>query len=147
MQLQRKKKNNKINLIPIMDAVFIFIFFLLMSAQFVKIHEIASTTPKVSPTKNDKEPLNLKVKITETEVTLSRGTKEKQFAQYKIEDTAQMSQDIVKLKSQFPDEHTATIFPLKTIKYKQVVKVVDAIRVNDQGLKKGFSKIVFSGGN
>ena len=41
------KKPEKPNLIPIMDAVFIFIFFLLMSAQFIDLFEIGSSVPMV----------------------------------------------------------------------------------------------------
>jgi biopolymer transport protein ExbD len=37
---KRKKPEEKLNLVPIMDSVFIFIFFLLMSASFLKIYEI-----------------------------------------------------------------------------------------------------------
>ena len=43
-----KKQMAKPNLIPILDAVFIFIFFLLMSANFIKIFEISSDVPIVS---------------------------------------------------------------------------------------------------
>jgi hypothetical protein len=37
------KKPEKLNLVPILDSVFIFIFFLLMSAQFVDVYEIGSS--------------------------------------------------------------------------------------------------------
>ena len=49
MQKSFSKLNRKTkpNLIPIMDAVFIFIFFLLMSAQFIDIYEINSDAPAV----------------------------------------------------------------------------------------------------
>ena len=54
-----KKKKQGLNLIPILDAIFILIFFLLMSAQFVKIYEIGSDVPIVSdqePPKDKKKP-------------------------------------------------------------------------------------------
>ena len=65
MRVRTKKKVPKLNLIPILDAVFIFIFFLLMSAQFVEIYEIGSDAPTVkNVTKNNKEdPLNLTVDV------------------------------------------------------------------------------------
>ena len=45
----KKKKDKKVkpNLIPILDAVFIFIFFLLISAQFIDVYEINSDAPAV----------------------------------------------------------------------------------------------------
>ena len=55
------------NLIPILDAVFIFIFFLLLSANFLQVYEINSNVPTVSsspPPKNQK-PINLGIKIYE----------------------------------------------------------------------------------
>ena len=51
------------NIIPILDAVFIFIFFLLMSAQFIKYFTIHSDTPSVkminSSEKESKDSLKL----------------------------------------------------------------------------------------
>ncbi len=46
---KRKKKGYApLNLVPIMDAVFIFIFFLIMSSSFVKMFEIQSDVPIIS---------------------------------------------------------------------------------------------------
>ena len=45
---RRAKKGDGINLTPILDAVFIFIFFLILSAQFIKTFEINSDIPLVS---------------------------------------------------------------------------------------------------
>ena len=43
---KNKKKVKPLNLIPILDSVFIFIFFLLMSANFVEFFEIQSNEYK-----------------------------------------------------------------------------------------------------
>ena len=45
---RKKKPDEKLNLVPIMDSVFIFIFFLLMSAQFIHVMEIGSPVPILS---------------------------------------------------------------------------------------------------
>ena len=50
---KRKEPVKRLNLIPILDAVFIFIFFLLMSANFIKIYEVQSDVPIVSTTPPD----------------------------------------------------------------------------------------------
>jgi biopolymer transport protein ExbD len=146
MILRKKKKADKINLIPIMDAVFIFIFFLLMSAQFVKIHEITAAVPAVKETKDDKEPLNLRVSIQDNEVTLTQGTSNRKIASYQIEKLDGMNEQILNLRKSYPEEHTATVVPNKTVEYKKIVKVIDIIRNSDsKGQKNGFSKIVFAG--
>ena len=58
---RKKKKVERLNLIPILDAVFIFIFFLLMSAQFLEIYQVGSDLPIATdaPPPKDKDPLNL----------------------------------------------------------------------------------------
>ena len=76
--LKRKKLNKmpKLNLIPILDAIFIFIFFLLMSAQFLDIYEIGSDAPittTLTQPKPDKEPLNLTLEISNQDVVVKTG--------------------------------------------------------------------------
>ena len=56
MKVGRKlKKPEKLNLVPILDSVFIFIFFLLMSAQFVDVFEIGSSLPMTKEAKDQKD--------------------------------------------------------------------------------------------
>ena len=71
-----RKEIPKLNLIPILDAVFIFIFFLLMSAQFVEIYEIGSDAPAIATVdteKSDKRPLNLTLAISSTSIVIKTG--------------------------------------------------------------------------
>src|SRR6478752_10075234 len=73
---KRKKPEEKLNLVPIMDSIFIFIFFLLMSASFLKIYEIGSPIPIVSDQekpKDDKEPFALTMVLDTNVITLSKG--------------------------------------------------------------------------
>ena len=74
---RKSRKGETPNLIPILDAVFIFIFFLLLSASFVKVFEIGSNIPIVSakspPPKNKKKPLALNLKIQLDKLSLYRG--------------------------------------------------------------------------
>jgi biopolymer transport protein ExbD len=57
---KKEKEFNRLNLIPILDSVFIFIFFLLMSAQFLKYSQINAEVPLVkdgvAPKENNEEP-------------------------------------------------------------------------------------------
>ena len=60
-----KYKFQRPNLIPVLDAVFIFIFFLSLSADFVNLFEINSNVPIVSSAPPSKTiPLNLTLKVT-----------------------------------------------------------------------------------
>ena len=66
-------------------SVFIFIFFLLMSASFLKIYEIGSDVPIVSdaePPKEQKDPLALTMTIDTNEITLSTGVPSRLYKKF-----------------------------------------------------------------
>ena len=72
------KTTPKLNLIPILDAVFIFIFFLLMSAQFLDIFELETKAPAVKTfdeelKKDEKPPLNLTLEIKSNRIYVKTG--------------------------------------------------------------------------
>jgi len=163
---RNKKQDEKLNLIPILDAVFIFIFFLLMSAQFIKIYEIASDVPIVSsspPPKNDKKPLALTLKITNSGFTLSAGIPSKNIKS--IKKTSEGEYDLLSLhdylidvKKRNKSEKSIVLEPEINLSYEEIVKIMDAIRMfknTDEALyfkdkdgldvkiKELFSKIVF----
>ncbi|MBL6989195.1 MAG: biopolymer transporter ExbD [Bacteriovoracaceae bacterium] len=165
----RKKKKHKIsapNLIPILDAVFIFIFFLLMSANFTKIFEISSDIPIVSnqpPPKSKKPPLALTLKLTANDIKVYTGvpsTYVKRFGrmingQY---DLLSLHDYLIKLKKRHVREKSIIVEPIVDIKYEELVKVMDSVRTLsntdeaiyqkdkdglDVRIKDLFSKIVF----
>ena len=71
-----RNRGEKLNLIPILDSVFIFIFFLLMSASFLNLFEISSAVPILSstpPPPNKRPPLALTVIIEENEISVATG--------------------------------------------------------------------------
>jgi biopolymer transport protein ExbD len=133
---KRKEPPQRLNLIPILDAVFIFIFFLLMSANFIKIFEVQSDVPIISsdsppPKKN---PLALTVKVTGTGINLYKGVPSRLIK--KISKTATGDYDlenlhtyIVKLKQNFKDERSVILEPIVDIDYETIVKVMDALRL------------------
>jgi len=72
---RRIKKDEELNLVPIMNLVTILIPFLIMAAQFVQLAVIDSTLPAIgapqpSDEKPDKPPLNLSLAITDRGVTV-----------------------------------------------------------------------------
>lgn len=164
---KRKKPEEKLNLVPIMDSVFIFIFFLLMSASFLKIYEIGSPIPIVSnqePPKNEKEPLALTMVIETNSITLSSGIPSRtlqKFArapggEFNYEDIHRV---LIDVKKQNLSEDSIIFEPTGDLTYEEIVKIMDAVRVLnktddaifkpnkegiDEKIKDLFHKIIFS---
>lgn len=135
---RRSKKHNagKLNLIPILDAVFIFIFFLLMSASFVKIFEISSDVPIVSksrPPKSKKRPLGLTLKIRKNKIQIYTGIpsvlkKTINKISRKQYDLSSLHQYLLNLKKRDPKERTVIIEPIYNLDYEQLIDIMDSVR-------------------
>jgi len=157
----------KLNLTPIMDAVFIIIFFLLTSVNFVKIMEIGSDVPIISendPPPEDKNPLALQLVVKENEIELMRGLNQVLVAKYQRTgegqyDLAALHDQLVNFKREKATEESIIITPEWDISYEELVKVMDTVRLlekTDEAIfrkdKDGidvkvetlFSKILFS---
>lgn len=143
---QRKKKAPpcKPNVIPILDAVFIFIFFLLMSAQFLEIYEIGSDAPAVKTVTEDnkdkKPPLNLTLVVEKQEIKVQTGLDGLTVATipYKEDgyDLKKLGEELVKIKSQHVAETSVIIKPDSKVEYKKLVLIMDACR--EVPKEKGF---------
>lgn len=132
----------KLNLIPIMDAVFIFIFFLLFSAQFIKMFEIETDAPIVSQTpqiaKPDEDPLNLKIKILESKIEVTTGQNEKIVAtliRSSKTDIEKLKTIVLDLRKRFPDDDYAILAPVSSIPYEDIIEVIDLIQTLPEGMK------------
>jgi biopolymer transport protein ExbD len=134
---KRKRKDEKINLIPILDAVFIFIFFLLMSANFLKVYEIQSDVPIISdakPPKNPKKELALTITIKKKSIVVSTGTPSmirKVFKQvagdYPLN---KLHEYLIQLKKKHMDEKTAILEPkYNHLEYAKLIEIMDSIRL------------------
>lgn len=135
---RHKSKNEQgLNLVPILDAVFILIFFLLMSAQFVKIFEIGSDVPIVSesePPKDKKKPLALTLSITKRGFDLSTGVPSKRIKRIKKTqngdyDLVALHDYLVGLKKRYINEETIVLKPIVDLTYEEIVKIMDEIRL------------------
>lgn len=134
---KRKEQPQRLNLIPILDAVFIFIFFLLMSANFIKIFEVQSDVPIISdspPPPSKKKPLALTVKATSTGLNIYTGVPGNLIK--KISKTSSGDYDfetlhsfMVSLKQRNKDERSVILEPLIDIEYEVIVKIMDAVRL------------------
>lgn len=149
---RRKSKHEikKPNLIPILDAVFIFIFFLLMSANFLKIFEISSDVPIISdrqPPEND-PPLALTLKIYGENIVVYQGLPSRPVK--KISKTSSGEYDLeelhsylIQLKMKHKNEKTIILEPLIDVSYEIIVNIMDSIRM----LKKTDPSIWIKGKN
>lgn len=152
--MRRKlKKMEKLNLIPILDSVFIFIFFLLMSAQFIQIHEIGSDAPAVKTTesiKDDKPPLNLTLVISKNQLVVKTGIPEKvhrEIASIAGEYNHQELRNVLMdLKNKHEKENSIIFRPDSTVNYKALVKLMDSVRDYKDPNQKStqlFNQIIF----
>lgn len=157
---RKLKKPEKLNLIPILDAIFIFIFFLLMSAQFIDIYEIGSDAPitATSSPDNKKQPLNLTIELNEEKIVVKTGMDENVYKTYKLTELSSLNKGLIELKKLHPEEDSAIFKPNKEFKYEKIIKVIDhtreitekdtyitAIDKNNRKFpsKKLFEKIIF----
>ncbi|MEX0797957.1 MAG: biopolymer transporter ExbD [Bacteriovoracaceae bacterium] len=132
-----KKQQEGLNLIPILDAVFIFIFFLLMSAQFIKIYEINSDVPIVSdapPPKDQKDPLALTLSINNSGFVLSTGLPAKVVKKIPktgegAYDTTALHDYLVELKKRHKKEKTIVFQPKVDLAYEIIVNIMDSVRL------------------
>lgn len=130
--MRKKQSVPKLNLVPIMDAVFIFIFFLLLSAQFLDIHEILGEAPVVATfneEKNKKEPLNLVLEISKNDIEIKTGLDGKVFKKVSFDaDLADLHKILAELKASNIDEDSIILRPTKDLPYSKLVSLMDTIR-------------------
>jgi biopolymer transport protein ExbD len=164
---KRRKNEEKLNLVPIMDAVFIFIFFLLMSASFLNIYEIGSPIPLISdsqPPKEQKDPLALTLTAQTNAIVLSRGVPSRSFKKFSRQADGEFNYDeihasLIELKQKYVNEDTIIFEPVGDLTYEEIVKIMDAVRMLhrtdeaifktnkdgiDEKIQELFSKIIFS---
>jgi biopolymer transport protein ExbD len=143
----RKKTIERLNLIPILDAVFIFIFFLLMSAQFVDIHEIGSNAPAISTLesiKNKRPPLNLALNINSKSLIIKTGIS---GLIHKIipningkYDLKELILELRKIKEKNMNEKSIIMRPKSTIPYNKIITIMDSVRTIESGVTKVVGK-------
>ncbi|HXH29944.1 MAG TPA: biopolymer transporter ExbD [Bacteriovoracaceae bacterium] len=164
---KRKRPEEKLNLVPIMDSVFIFIFFLLMSSSFLQIYEIGSDVPIVSdaePPKDKKDPLALTLIMENNELILAKGVPSQRYQKFVRQPDGQFNYEelhttLIDLKKKHLDENMIIFEPVGDLTYEEIVKIMDAVRMLhktdeaifrtnkegiDEKIKDLFSKIIFS---
>lgn len=132
---KRKDPPQRLNLIPILDAVFIFIFFLLMSANFIKIFEVQSDVPIISnapPSK--KKPLALTVKVYNSGFNIYKGVPSSLIKKIDKDSNGDYNYEslhgyMIDLKKNYKDERSIVLEPKVDVEYEVIVKIMDAVRL------------------
>lgn len=140
------KKLEKLNLVPILDSVFIFIFFLLMSAQFVDVYEIGSSVPMTKEAKDEKEekdPLNLTLEVTKTQIVVKTGLRSPRSRTFASEQKKEIKEYLTELKRQHPKENTMILKADPKISFQNLVTVIDSTQASKDSKEKLFEQIVF----
>ena len=125
------------NLTPILDAVFIFIFFLLMSANFIKLFEISSDVPILSdqpPPRNQKPPLALTLKITDGGLQFYSGVPARHLKTFRQDAEGsyvfeEIREFLVEIKKKHPKENSIVFEPEIDLEYLKLVEIMDAVRM------------------
>jgi len=131
---RKKPQEQKVNLIPILDGIFILIFFILSAAQFVKLKEIGSDLPVYRlATDSDipKKAFSLKVIITESDIQIVNNEKNEILQRFNIGDTnllPKITEFLLTLKTKYPEEFKVKIKVAESYNYQSLVKILDAIR-------------------
>ena len=130
-------KNEKLNLVPIMDAVFIFIFFLLFSAQFIKLYEIETEAPIVSDSpsveRNDEDPLHLNIRIDRLKIQIYTEINKQLKKTYYLKDPKafeSLNSYLLTLRMANPEDRDnyAIITPNANVDYELIIKTVEAVQ-------------------
>ncbi|MFP5387054.1 MAG: ExbD/TolR family protein [Bacteriovoracia bacterium] len=140
------KKPEKLNLVPILDSVFIFIFFLLMSAQFVDVYEIGSSVPMTKEAKEEKEekdPLNLTLEVTKTQIVVKTGLRSPRSRTFASEQKKEIKEYLTELKRQHPKENTMILKADPKVSFQNLVTVIDSTQASKDSKEKLFEQIVF----
>lgn len=147
MKMGRKlKKIEKLNLVPILDSVFIFIFFLLMSAQFVDVYEIGSSVPMTKEAKQEnqeKDPLNLTLEVTKSQIVVKTGLRSPRSRTFASEQKKEIREYLTELKRQNPKENTMILRADPKISFQNLVTVIDSTQSAPDDKAKLFEQIVF----
>jgi len=142
----KMKKPEKLNLVPILDSVFIFIFFLLMSAQFVDVYEIGSSVPMMKEAKNEKQekdPLNLTLEVSKTQIVVKTGLRAPRSRTFASEQKKEIREYLIELKRQHPKENTMILKADPKISFQNLVTVIDSTQKGKDSKEELFPQIVF----
>jgi len=143
-EYQRPSRNKKVskatalNLIPILDGIFILIFFLLITSNFSGTFQVESSAPVISstPPEEEEKSLNLelhlgkeRIQIFTAETTRSlRKEIAVSLSSTSKEHLISLHEALVSLKKDFPKDKTAILFPEANLSTQELIAYIDEIR-------------------
>jgi biopolymer transport protein ExbD len=142
----KMKKPEKLNLVPILDSVFIFIFFLLMSAQFVDVYEIGSSLPMTKEAKDEqieRDPLNLTVEVSKDQIIVKTGLRNPKSRSFAWAASDEIKDYLTALKDQNPKENTMVLKADSKLPFQNLIAVIDTTQTAKDKKRKLFEQIVF----
>ncbi len=135
----RKKKSREepwINIVPLLDATFVFLFFLMFSTAFVHFYEVPSVAPIASDSEPppDKKPLALTLRVlsdgievyTGVPAQLQRKVGMKGPEIYNLEE---LHQHLIQVKKEHTGEKTIILNPEVDLTYAKLVEIIDGVRL------------------
>lgn len=131
--IRRRKKNlkaGKLNLVPILDAVFIFIFFLLTSSNFLNIFEIATSAPVIAEDSPppEKPPLQLTLKVSSEKIEVLTFSTRQQHAVFTWKEKEELLTTLKELKEKYPHEEVLILEPQEEMNYEKIITLIDYTR-------------------
>jgi biopolymer transport protein ExbD len=137
-QIKRaKRRSDSLNVVPILDIVFILIFFLLTSSHFVQIFNVGGDLPVFSEKKQDnqdKKSLNLRLEIHKSRINVYTGSPGGLVKKFDItsNDYTNALQNLnlflVELKNSWPTDNFCILEPEDNIPHQFIVDVMDSVR-------------------
>jgi biopolymer transport protein ExbD len=131
-----KHEHTEINLVSMIDMMTILVFFLLVHGGFVRLAVLNLNLPSAATVQTPEQPA-FALEITVREGAIEIGDRatgilsrvEKTDAGY---DLAALTEQLSRIKRQFPDVDEATLLVEPYISYEVVVAVMDRVRVAEE---------------
>ena len=131
-----KHEHSEINLVSMIDMMTILVFFLLVHGGFVRLAVLQLNLPSAESTAQPEPPaFELEVTVRESRIEIGdRSTGlinriEKTDSGY---DLVQLTEQLRRIKDQFPEKEEATVLVEPYVPYEVVVAVMDRVRVAEE---------------
>ena len=131
-----KHEHTEINLTSMIDMMTILVFFLLVHGGFIRLAVLQLNLPSAQSAAQP-EPPSFQLEITVREAAIEIGDRSTGLIN-RIEKTAsgydyvQLTENLQKLKKQFPEKEDATVLVEPYVPYEVLVAVMDRVRVAEE---------------
>lgn len=149
-------EEGNVNIIPLLDVIFIFIFFLLMSVNFLEYFQITAQNPteqappdEPPPPEDPKKNKQFKLLLSQEKIEMSQGMEETVLGTFTYDEAGvtRLKEFILQKKQENPDEKSMIIKPYKDVDFDKIVVAIDAaeqkINPKDKKSEKAFRNVAF----